>query len=331
MPRSGSPGSGRSSAEAKPRRRPGQSLASPLRTIAIAFSSLSFAIVRYLARLARSTSGIDRTTSGARRTATSSSTASASWCLAWTSESSVRLAVACSRRWPVQALSAVRRFVARRGPGSDRDRLLAVVRRVVVDDGARTRGATVDLLAQLDERELAAGHPGREAAALLLVGDLHQLVGMGEGVFAHRHELPDLLRRVGEAEPVLEIPLVLAELLGELADAVAMVADHPVVHRRFLERREVLALEVLDDRDLERGVVVELFDESRDRDESGLLRGPPAALAGDELVAAAAERPDQDRLEDAVLTHRGGTARGAPRRRRSSAADLGSTRCCRLG
>ena len=33
---------------------------SPLRTIAIAFSSLSFAIVRYFARFARSTSGIER-------------------------------------------------------------------------------------------------------------------------------------------------------------------------------------------------------------------------------------------------------------------------------
>ena len=38
--------------------------------------------------------------------------------------------------------------------------------------------------------------------------------------------------------------------------------------------------------------------------EPGLLRGAPAALAGDELVAVRAERPDEDRLEDAVLADR---------------------------
>ena len=80
-----------------------------------------------------------------------------------------------------------------------------------------------------------------------------------------------------------------------------MVADHPVVHRRLVERREVLALEVLDDRDLERGVVVDLLDEGRDRLEAGGLRRAPAALAGDELELAVVERPDEDGLEDAVL------------------------------
>ena len=64
---------------ARPTVGPTQSGASPLRTRAIAFSSLSLAIVRYLARLSRSMSGIERTTSGARRTPTSSSTASDNW------------------------------------------------------------------------------------------------------------------------------------------------------------------------------------------------------------------------------------------------------------
>ena len=38
----------------------------------------------------------------------------------------------------------------------------------------------------------------------------------------------------------------------------------------------------------------------------GLLRGAPAAFAGDELVAVLAERSDEDRLEDAVLADRRG-------------------------
>ena len=86
-----------------------------------------------------------------------------------------------------------------------------------------------------------------------------------------------------------------------------MLLDHAVVHDRFLERRQVLALEVLDDRDLERRVVVELFDERRDRVESGGGRRPPAALTGDQLVAVGSlEGTDEDGLQDAVLANRSG-------------------------
>ena len=46
--------------------------------------------------------------------------------------------------------------------------------------------------------------------------------------------------------------------------------------------------------------------ERRDRREAGEPRRAPAALAGDELVGVRAERPDEDRLEDAVLADRRG-------------------------
>ena len=62
---------------------------SSLRTRAIAFSSLSLVIVRYLARLARSVAGIDSRMSVLRRTSTRPSIASARFCFALTSESSV--------------------------------------------------------------------------------------------------------------------------------------------------------------------------------------------------------------------------------------------------
>ena len=84
-----------------------------------------------------------------------------------------------------------------------------------------------------------------------------------------------------------------------------MLVDHSIEHRRFVEWREVLALKVLDDRDLERGVVVDVLDQRRDGPESGLPGGAPAALAGDDLVGVRTERADQDRLEDAVLSDRG--------------------------
>ena len=185
------------------------------------------------------------------------------------------------------------------GSGGPVDRLLGspvfeLVRR-------SPRLAALDPLAELDEGELVAGHLVGELLALLRVLDLHQLVGVRQRVLAQRHELPDLGRCVGEAQPVLEVALVLAHLLGELPDAVPVLADHAVVHRRLVERRDVLALEVLDDRDLERGVVVDVLDDRGDRQLARDLRRAPAALARDQLEAAVVERSDEDRLQDAVL------------------------------
>jgi hypothetical protein len=85
-----------------------------------------------------------------------------------------------------------------------------------------------------------------------------------------------------------------------------MVLDHPVVDRGFLQGGEVLALQVLDDRDLQGDVVVQVLDERRDRGKSGDLGRPPAPLSSNELELVWAARPDEDRLEDAVLANRRG-------------------------
>ena len=85
--------------------------------------------------------------------------------------------------------------------------------------------------------------------------------------------------------------LVLAEpeLLDELAIGV-----------RRLERIEVFALEVLDEREFELLAIGELADDGRDPVEAGGLGRAQPALTGDELVAVD-RLGDQDRLEDAVL------------------------------
>jgi hypothetical protein len=78
----------------------------------------------------------------------------------------------------------------------------------------------------------------------------------------------------------------------------------PVVHRRFVERRDVLALEVLDDGDLE------AVSSSMSSISAGIESSPASFDArqrrspANQLVATAVERSDEDRLEDAVLLHR---------------------------
>ncbi len=291
----------------EPDRRP-QSPVSPLRTRAIAFSMRSLEIVRYLARLDRSTSEIERTASGERRTSTRESSASASDVLALMSESSVSSAIGRRRR--SVRLRLVDRSVFEGqalivGRGRlDAERIGIEFRAVGRSGGASP--ATFDLLAQPDQRQLAPGHLLRQSLALLRVVDLHEFVGVGQGVFAQGHQRADLVRCIGEPEAVLEVPLVLADLVGQLADAVPVVADHAVVHRRLVEWRDVLALQVLDDRDLERRVVVDVLDEGGDGREPGDRRGAPATLTRDQLIAVRSDGTNEDRLEHAMLADRCG-------------------------
>ena len=85
------------------------------------------------------------------------------------------------------------------------------------------------------------------------------VVGGGERVVALRDHVANVVRGGRQPESVLDVALVLADLLRQLADRVAEVR-HLAEHRRLLQRGDVFPLEVLDDRDLERGVVVEEMD-----------------------------------------------------------------------
>ena len=79
------------------------------------------------------------------------------------------------------------------------------------------------------------------------------------------------------------------ELLDEL----------PIGFRR-LERVEVLALQVLDERELDLLAIGQLADDSRDALQPGRLCGAQSAFAGDELEAVDG-LGHEDRLQDAVL------------------------------
>src|SRR4051794_11608752 len=110
-------------------------------------------------------------------------------------------------------------------------RLVALGRFVGVFErsrGRRPRRSAFDLVAQLDERQLTSGDLCREALSLLWVLDLHELVRVRERVFAQGHQLPNLRWSIGEAESILEVALVLAELLGKPTNGVAVLSNHAV-------------------------------------------------------------------------------------------------------
>src|SRR5262245_27769882 len=81
---------------------------------------------------------------------------------------------------------------------------------------------------------------------------------------------------------------------------VAVLLDQLVQTLRFFNSVEVLALDVLDQRDFSSRRIVDLTDQSRDRVKSRPLRGPPATLASDDLETVSTW-PKQNGLEDAAL------------------------------
>ena len=100
-----------------------------------------------------------------------------------------------------------------------------------------------------------------------------------------------MLATVERARPTRVGDVVLGE--PELVDQLAVGVGR-------LDRVEVRALEVLDERELELVAIGELADDGRDALEAGGLGGAQPALAGDELVAVDG-LGDEDRLEHAVL------------------------------
>ena len=110
----------------------------------------------------------------------------------------------------------------------------------------------------------------------------------------------DARRQVEKAQRVGDGRASSTDPAGDVVLAEAELVDELPIGLGRLERVEVLALEVLDERELELVTIGELADDRRDPLEAGGLRGTKAALAGDELVAVDG-LGDQDRLEDAVL------------------------------
>ncbi len=71
----------------------------------------------------------------------------------------------------------------------------------------------------------------------------------------------------------------------------------------FFEGRQVLALDVLDERELQHLGVVDVADDDRQLDDSGADGGLVTALAGDDLVALTALADDQG-LDNPLLGQR---------------------------
>ena len=119
-------------------------------------------------------------------------------------------------------------------------------------------------------------------------------------------QLQRLVGKLEQADQVGDRRAAATDAAGELLFGQAELLDQGGAGLRLLDRVEVLADHVLDQRRLQPLGFGLIADDGRDLLQAGLLGGAPAALAGDQLVAAVGEGTDEQRLDDAAGLDRGG-------------------------
>jgi hypothetical protein len=128
---------------------------------------------------------------------------------------------------------------------------------------------------------------------------------MAHAELAGAHHDLDLRRKVEQSQHVSHVAARFGDDPPKRLLGVAIFLDQPLVGLRLLDRVEVLALDILDQRNLKRLRVGKIAHDRRDLMQLRLLRRAPASLARDDLEAVAV-RPHHNRLDDAARLDRGG-------------------------
>ncbi len=148
-----------------------------------------------------------------------------------------------------------------------------------------------------------------------------------------------------QSQGIGDVAAALADGLGDLCLATAELVHQAAVGFRLLQRRQILALQILDEGDLEHLGIAERPDDDRHLVQPGALRGAPAPLAGDQLkigarlAALALHRPHEQGLDHAFFADRlnqpvelgFGEAPARLERRWADRLDRHGARCSRAG
>ncbi len=116
--------------------------------------------------------------------------------------------------------------------------------------------------------------------------------------------LQHVLGELEQPHAVRDRRLRFAHTLGELAERQAELVQHDRERTRLFDRRQILPRDVFDEAEQKGIAIVGLADDSRHRLHLRLSGGAPAALAGDQLVAAGRARSHEHRLYDTLRAHR---------------------------
>jgi hypothetical protein len=98
----------------------------------------------------------------------------------------------------------------------------------------------------------------------------------------------------------------LADDFGQIALRIAKFSAEFFITQSFIKRVQIRALNILDNGDFERLLVIGLDGQNRHFMKAGALRRPPAPLSRDDFISIrdAGNGPRQDRLNDAFRSDR---------------------------
>ena len=126
---------------------------------------------------------------------------------------------------------------------------------------------------------------------------------MAAGELSPADHGPDLAGQLKQTQRIGDRRARLDDALRDLLLRQAIVAHQLLIALRFLDRVEVLPLQILDERKLHNLALARLDDHRRDFIQTGLPRGTPSPLACDDLIIAFLfTRAHRDRRNDAVQT-----------------------------
>jgi hypothetical protein len=172
---------------------------------------------------------------------------------------------------------------------------------------SRARHGAGGLAQPLDvpNREALGDDPVRDC---IRVGEREQGARVSRRDLARGQEPLGVLRQIGQAQRVGDVAAALSDNARDIGVRISVVGAELGVARGFFERVEIGALDVFDDGDLERLAVAGLEHDDRDFVLPRALGGPPAPLAGDNLIGVrdAGNGAHQHRLDDASFPYRSG-------------------------
>jgi len=118
------------------------------------------------------------------------------------------------------------------------------------------------------------------------IGVADERTGVAGGKFAAADECLHRFRKLEKAQHVGDMAAALADDPSDLVLVVFELPTERLLTGRFFERIEVFALDVLDDRQFQCFGIADIEDDDGNVVDAGALRGPPTALAGNDLESA---------------------------------------------
>ena len=151
----------------------------------------------------------------------------------------------------------------------------------------------------LANRERTGNDVAREAQLDRLVANPEQGARVSHRQRARREVRAHFLWQAQEPHVVGDRRTILPDGVGNLLLCEMEVVGETTIGLRLFDRIEILALDVLDQRDRQQLIFGNVANDNRYFQEAGALRCPPATFAGHDLVVAI-DAPDDDRLDDPV-------------------------------